>query len=267
MDKIRFSIIMPAYNVAEYIGKAIESVQNQAFKEYELIIVDDCSTDNTTDIITKYNNIILVRNAENKAAGGARNAGIKVAKGEYIIFLDSDDWLYSNDVLEKLDNVIGNKKLDIIYMGFQIVVKEVVHSNIIPTEETCTKEYKLGTDIYMGVTSKCWNRNFLTKSNLLFEEHRYYEDLNFTFMGMAIAKEYAIADFLAFVYFYRPDSITNNIKFKHIYDTIKNIEDLYNMKDKIPIEYQSFLYSRMEEESNRLNERLKIIIENGKSYE
>lgn len=166
-----------------------------------------------------------------KLHGGARNTGLDNANGEYIIFLDSDDHLFSNDVLEKLDKLIGNQKVDIIYMGFKIGGNR--NEFVIPTEETCTKEYRAGGDIYPNVWSKCWRLDFLNKNNIRFVEHRYYEDVLFIYNGVMKAQNYLIADFPVHYYISgRKNSMTTTLNLKNIYDTVDNIKDLMEIKKR-----------------------------------
>ena len=90
------SVIMPCYNAAQYIADSIDSVISQTYKNWELIIIDDCSTDNSTEIIKKYDDerIVLLHNEKNSGAAITRNNGIDIARGEWMAFLDSDDiWL------------------------------------------------------------------------------------------------------------------------------------------------------------------------------
>ena len=98
------SIIMPSWNTAQYISEAIESVLKQSYSNWELIIVDDCSTDNTISVVNKYkdNRIRLFQNKENLGAAYSRNFALRQAKGRWIAFLDSDDVWYS----EKLEKQI-----------------------------------------------------------------------------------------------------------------------------------------------------------------
>ena len=103
------SIIMPAYNAAPFIGAAVESVLNQTFDDFELIIIDDCSKDETPAIIRSYalrdTRIIFLRNPENVGVSKTRNYGIAQARGEWIAFLDSDD-MWRPDKLEKQINLL-----------------------------------------------------------------------------------------------------------------------------------------------------------------
>ena len=104
---MKFSIIVPVYNVEKYLEKCLESILNQTFKDFEAIIVNDGSTDNSQEIIDKYVNkdqkIFKSFKKENGGLSDARNFGIERAKGEYIVFLDSDDYIDEN-LLNTLNN-------------------------------------------------------------------------------------------------------------------------------------------------------------------
>ena len=117
----RFSIIMAAYNAEKEIERSIKSVLNQKFKDYEFIVVNDASTDRTSEIVSKYSDIKLINHTENKRAGGARNTGIENATGEYIIFLDSDDVFADENILSRINEKIGNDIPDVIYLGFEAI--------------------------------------------------------------------------------------------------------------------------------------------------
>ena len=98
------SIIMPSYNTAKFISKTIESVLEQTYKNWELLIVDDCSTDNTDEIVSKYDDdrIIYLKNKKNSGAAVSRNKALKNAKGKWIAFLDSDDLWYPTKLEEQI---------------------------------------------------------------------------------------------------------------------------------------------------------------------
>lgn len=114
----RISIITPLYNSEKYVGATIESVQNQTYRNYEHIIIDDCSSDNSYSIAKSKadndNQIILLRNSENLRVAFTRNHGIDTATGDYILFLDSDDIL-TNDALEVLVNCFTQNSEAVIY--------------------------------------------------------------------------------------------------------------------------------------------------------
>lgn len=105
---MKFTIIIPNYNSSEWIKKCIDSVRIQPYDDFEIIIVDDMSTDNSVDIIKEFNDkrIVLIESDKKLWNGGARNVGIRHAKGDYILFLDDDDWFYSIDSLKNLNDTI-----------------------------------------------------------------------------------------------------------------------------------------------------------------
>lgn len=233
-EQKRFSVIIAAYNIQDYIERAILSVENQTFKNIEIIVVNDGSTDNTENIILKlddkYKNINYLTHKENKRAGGARNSALDIANGEYIVFLDGDDHLASENVLERLDKVIGNDKSDVIYLGFKIEGDR--EELVIPTEETCVKSYKAASDKYPNPWSKCWRKEFLDKNNIRFPEKRFYEDVLFVYNGVMKSESYKIADFVVHKYTSgRVNSMTTTVSLNNIRDTISNLEDLIKMRE------------------------------------
>jgi len=120
-EKPKVSVIIPTYNRAHLLPRAIQTVLNQTYQDFELIVVDDGSTDNTEEIVKSFNDpcIRYIRHEENKGAAAARNTGIKAAKGGFIAFQDSDDeWL--PEKLEKQMKVFENApaKVGVVYTGF-----------------------------------------------------------------------------------------------------------------------------------------------------
>lgn len=219
MNDLRFSIIIPSFNSAKEVERAIQSIKEQTFKNYEIIVIDDCSTDNTYEILSKQKDIILMRNSTNLKAGGSRNKGLKVAKGEYVLFLDADDYLAANDILQKINDVIGNEKIDIVYLGFEIVGR--MQEKVIPTEENSTLSQRAKNWKYDNVWDVCWNNEFLKENDMKFMEKRYFEDFVFYYKGIMRAKTYKIASFVTHIYtMYKSDSITSNV-------TEQKLRDLY----------------------------------------
>lgn len=118
----KFSIIIPNYNNGEWLDKCLTSVANQTYKNYELIFVDDMSTDNSLEIAKTYQkkikDMIILQVPYKKYNGGARNIGIMQATGDYIMCIDSDDWLKTDTVLEEINNQLDGE--DIMFLGFEI---------------------------------------------------------------------------------------------------------------------------------------------------
>ena len=125
MEQTMFSIVVPVYNVQAYLPECIDSLLNQSFRDFEILIIDDKSTDSSLEIAQKYADahtdcIRLLPHAVNKGLGGARNTGIEAATGEYILFIDSDDYLRA-DALEKLADRIKETKADVVEFCFEFV--------------------------------------------------------------------------------------------------------------------------------------------------
>ena len=112
---IHVSVIIPMYNVKNYIGECISSIQKQTLKNIEIIVIDDVSTDGSLQIVNKIARddirIHILSTNKNSGAGFARNLGIEAAKGEYCIFMDADDFYYDNECLEFLYKKAKEKKL------------------------------------------------------------------------------------------------------------------------------------------------------------
>lgn len=259
----KFSIIIPAFNVEKYIEKCIDSILKQTFTDYEIFIIDDNSSDNTVKLVEKYNDerIHLIKNNIRKYAGGARNRGIEAAKGEYIVFLDSDDCLYDESVLEKLCETIKDEEPDVVYTGVKIIGAK--NLTIVPTMEKSTANYKIGEDLYYIEASKCWNRKFIQDNNIFYPESRFYEDVIFNCKAIMKVKRIKTASFPLYVYLKgRENSTTSKITFKHIKDNIANIEDL-TMLANLPEnkEYKESIKIRIQKEIIRCKERLEKILE------
>ena len=120
---MKFSVIIPCYNAASTIERALDSLTLQAFSDWEVICIDDCSKDNTADVIMSYSDkhkealITLLRNEKNSGPGVSRNNGIAIAKGEYLMFLDADDY-YDLTAFDVLNTEIAQTDADIVFYGF-----------------------------------------------------------------------------------------------------------------------------------------------------
>ena len=117
VNKIKISVVIPVYNVEPFIKQCLDSLINQTLKEIEIILVDDCSTDSSGEICDEYaakdNRVVVIHNKKNIRQGLSRNKGIEIAKGEYIGFVDPDDWV-DLDFFEKLYNTAKKNNSDIV---------------------------------------------------------------------------------------------------------------------------------------------------------
>ncbi|AFZ35840.1 glycosyl transferase family 2 [Stanieria cyanosphaera PCC 7437] len=118
---IKISVIIPAYNGDRYIGKAIDSVLQQSYRDYEIIVVDDGSSDRTSQIVQSYGSKVRYISQQNQGVAAARNQGLEVAQGEYIAFLDQDDFFLPNKLASQVALLEQKSCLGIVNSGWQIV--------------------------------------------------------------------------------------------------------------------------------------------------
>ena len=187
---VRLSIIVPFYNVEAYIEECIHSLYNQdiATEEYEVLCVDDCSQDGSRTIIKhlqkKYSTLKLLTHNENKRQGGARNTGLEKAKGNYVWFVDSDDYVSPNIICNLLCAAEGNN-VDILqfdYHGENRIVRDEYYDG---------STIQNGEDFLFKANAKDWikkingpwrqffRKDFLVKSKVRFVEYVQYEDTDF----------------------------------------------------------------------------------------
>lgn len=257
----KFSIIIPNYNEEKHINRCLESIFNQTISKtkYEVIVIDDGSNDESIKIIKQYN--VKLLNSNRLGTGGARNKGLDIASGKYIILLDGDDYLYKNNVLEKLDKKLDNQ--DIVFVKYKQILGEeekVVEENNLNT---------LGEQIYKSnhfcCTLKCF-KNELSK-DVRYKNKSYHEDISFTLELMCKAKTQLYFDEILYVYYKEKDTSTiDNYTIRKALDfTIQTLEYLY-LADKYKDKKQ-FLMKRISQEKY-LQKISKLIdwVENDKPY-
>lgn len=180
-NEITFSVIIPVYNTEKYLRKSLDSVLNQSYRNFEALIVNDGSTDASEEVIRQYLNdsrFTLISQA-NKGLGGARNTGIQAAKGEYLVFLDSDDYL-SADCLKTLADVINNQKYDVVVFD-AIGVTSSGQQMLCYTNSYYSEQLNHISRIQlmmMEPTScfKSYKRTLFLENHIWFPERLWYED-------------------------------------------------------------------------------------------
>lgn len=266
VKSLRFTVAISAYNIENYVGRAIKSVLEQDFSNYEIVIVDDCSTDNTVEKIIELNNdkIKLYKTNHNTGtAGGTRNVAIEKAEGEYIIFLDGDDTLYDNQTLSKIDKTIGRDNPDMVYLGFEDVGLEC--KKRISTEENSSKKERLLCDVTFSVSSRCWNRRFLLENNMKFIEGMYYEDEIYCLKATILAKNTKYGDYPIFKYYRnREGSVMSSPSIKKCSDWYRMLAEVTDLYKITPDEYKPYLLSFIKNENDTIPKRIAAIL---KSYE
>ena len=212
------SVIVPAYNVEQYIDKCIESLLNQDIDDYEIIIVNDASNDNTVDKVKNWidDRIIFVNKEKNSGLSSTRNEGMKIAKGKYIAFVDSDDYLEINSFSKLKKQIEAFKDIDAIYMGYYL------HRE---------KQTKLCYDFYSEKNRKfeafsflefelrhrrfpvpacfaIYRRDFLESNSIFFQTGILHEDELWSPIILLSAKIVATTDICIYHYIIRSGSIT-----------------------------------------------------------
>ncbi len=184
-----FSIIIPVYNIEKYIGECIESVLNQTFTDFELILIDDGSTDHSLDVIKQYQNTdarIILIHQDNAGPGSARNAGIRQARGEYIVFFDGDDFLVKKDALAHLYEFRAGQDIlvyPIKYMSdYNKVIRDsnVKYESALNQAQSCEELYERMLREGKILSSPCemmFDKSFLVQNNLFFLEGVFSEDI------------------------------------------------------------------------------------------
>ncbi|MGL5989248.1 glycosyltransferase [Cetobacterium sp.] len=182
--KPKISIIVSVYNVEKYLTKCIDSILAQIFTDFELILINDGSSDNCGDILDEYakkDNRIRVIHKKNEGCSAARNDGIKVAKGEYIGFVDSDDYINQNMYREMYELMKNNDKFDVIQCGI-LRIDSVNNSNY----ESIFKK----PNYVSSVWSKLLKKSLITQYKIEFPlKSCMGEDLAFTEKYMSVSKE------------------------------------------------------------------------------
>ena len=260
---LRFTVAICSYNIEKYIERAIKSVLNQEYENHEVIVVDDCSQDNTVEIIKKYENNKLKFFSTEKNSGTAaasRNISIEKARGEYIIFLDGDDTLYDNKTLQKIDQELGNDTPDIMYLGFEDVGQG--NKERISTNENSSKKARLTCDVTFSVSSRCWKREFLINNNMKFVTGMYYEDELYSLKGTILAQNTKSANIKVFKYYRnREGSVMTAPSIKKCSDWYRMLAEVMDLYQITPNEYKPYLLSFIKNENDSIPERIKDILQ------
>lgn len=186
---VKVSVIVPVYNVEKYLRECLDSLVKQTLKDIEIITVNDGSPDNSLQILEEYatrDNRIKIINQKNAGLSAARNNGVKAASGEFVAFVDSDDWV-DLDFCEKLYDAAMCENADIAagelicYENPQKNVKQICYKNKIVCKGLKEKYYKLlNGAAHCYVCNKIYRREVLVKSGIVFPEGKVYEDMHWS---------------------------------------------------------------------------------------
>lgn len=251
--KKKVSIVIPVYNAGKYLEKCLDSLINQTLSDVELVIINDGSTDNSHEIIKKYekkySDRIVYKKIENGGVANARNTALKLATGEYVGFVDSDDFI-ELDMYEKLYNKAILDKSDIVVSGYFFDYETGKFKNFeLGNSSLFSKSLKDSPEILLNVTpfitNKIFRREFLEVNNFSFEKYRIFEDLLFTYKAFLKANKISKVDECFYHYCRRKgESVTGNFtrKFEDIYEVGDKLRNYYIDNDGNELlEYVNFI--------------------------
>ena len=228
---MKFSVIIPVYNVEAYLIECLNSVLDQTFEDWEAICVNDGSTDNSVAILAEYghkDSRFKIFSQSNGGLSAARNTGLKTATGEYVLFLDSDDWL-EGDALEKVSESLTDEDL-LCFSGRRYFEKEGKHHEA-DQLKACT--YTTGMDYYNEnalqprdfafecVVLRAYKRSFLMDNHLWFKVGIFHEDDLYTPMACFYAKKVRQVTACLYNYRVRANSITTTSNVKRLRDYLE----------------------------------------------
>lgn len=225
---MKFSIVIPVYNVEKYLKDCLDSVVSQTFSGWEAVCVDDGSTDGSAVILEGYalkDTRFKVITQPNGGLSAARNAGLEEATGDYVLFLDSDDWLESNALQVLSENLDGEDML--CFSGRRFNEKAKAFN---PADELPAKAYESGLDYFnenalqhrdfafVCVVLRAYKRTFLAENNLGFKVGIFHEDNLFTPIACFYACRVKQINASLYDYRVRADSIMTMVNIKRLYD-------------------------------------------------
>lgn len=252
----KLSIIIPVYNVEKYLKRCLDSVINQTFKDIEIIIINDNSTDDSQKIIDEYKlkdlRVISIINDKNIKVGETRNIGINLAQGEYISFIDSDDWIEEN-MYEQLINLATINCASVVECNFRstnlkdnklclklpIPYFKKSNSSLVKYINHLYKE-ELGVSVW----NKIYKTKIIKENNIRFENHilTFGEDLLFNLQIMHYVDTIITINKPLYIYYYRNESISNKGDFMNLETTIYMVNKFIENNKKFT-DFESNFYA------------------------
>lgn len=260
MERIKISVIMPVYNVAQYLRKSVDSVLNQTFNGFELILVDDGSTDSSPSILDDYKEDARVNviHKENSGSGLSRNAGLSVAKGQFVYFMDPDDWL-EGEMLRENYELIREMNPDILLFGSYDHFNNEITSQDLDNEFLQSKKIFLERfpelfkkDVMYTVWNKIYKKSFLLNFNLRFGSERSGQDYVFNIKVYDKVNTMLVNNRKYYHYvIQRKDSATTNFR-----------EDMFDLYKHEQIELIDFIEKNGINAKDIINDRWYFILNN-----
>lgn len=242
---IKVSVIVPVYNVEKYIDRCLSSLVNQSFKDYEIIVVNDGSPDNSQKIIDsyvdRYPNLVKSVIKKNGGQGSARNLGIDLSKGKYVMFVDSDDYVEIT-MIEKLYKKVVEDDCEIV-----ICNNYIEYENGNKVEDFDESIYLNEENTYLFSKPAVWNKIFLKdliiKNKIKFREKLWYEDFDFTVNIYGLTKKIGFVSQPLYNYIIREGSTMNNSNIQRNLEIIMAFDEIikFYKSKKIYEKYYKYL--------------------------
>ena len=231
---MKFSIVIPVYKTKEYLDHCVESVTAQTFRDFEIILVDDGSPDccgAMCDAWAAKDSRIVVVHQENGGLSAARNTGIRHATGEYIMFLDSDDWWADPDVLQNIDQHLNHTGADVLSFNYRKSyngnLEPLYFPESLPSSETAeTLEQMMCLNRWVtGACNKAIRRTLLVDNDLFFRTGITSEDIDWTLRLALNGEQFAFANVCVFIYRQIASSISHSMSPKKIECLCSNVQE------------------------------------------
>lgn len=245
---MKISVIIPVFNVEKYLKQCVDSVLNQSYKNFEIILVDDGSTDSSgqmCDEFSQKDERICVVHKENGGLSDARNVGISVASGDYMMFLDSDDYWDTKKCLEIVVSKLEQTIVDMLTFRYKKYIEsekkyidclpsldENEVSGIVSKNEILTCLLKNGLYI-SSACNKVLRTKFVKENNLYFRKGITSEDIDWCARCMLYAQNIVYSNIDSYVYRQREASISHSLGYKNIYDLKNNIIECVKLGQNI----------------------------------
>ena len=238
MDNIKVSIIVPVYNSAEYIGSTLDSIINQDFKSFEVIVIDDGSTDNSLEIIeeklSKSTVSHKIIHQENSGVSCARNRGIEEANGQYLVFVDSDDYITGNHLSELYN---GETDFSLIQFIKKDADKSSTPHYISKRRMACDDLIKMELNMQMPFNfwQLIYKASIINENNIRFNpDYIYGEDIEFALKALSFGKEVAISNEVTYYYIQHEDSAIKTSEYRRfeVVEIFENLAEFYKNQGK-----------------------------------
>ena len=238
MDNLKVSIIVPVYNSAEYIGRTLDSIINQDFNSFEVIVIDDGSTDDSLEIIeeklSKSTVSHKIVHQENSGVSNARNKGIEESNGEYLVFVDSDDYITGNHLSE-----LYNGETDFSLIQF---IKKDGNKSSTPhhiSKRTMSCEDLIKMELNMQMPFNFWQlmykASIIDENNIRFNpDYVYGEDIEFALKALSFGREVSISNEVTYYYIQHEESAIKTSEYRRfeVVEIFENLAEFYESQGR-----------------------------------